>query len=309
VYKPKDFIETEHGLRFAVVAEGSETGMIRCFLRYIFQDGRWRKVATETANGYLRAYFPQYLFHSAELDADLHAVDRLAIIRHYSPTAVLQTLLQQADADPVLADLRQLCGLLQAEGIPNDNLGITGSLLIGLQNPDSDIDLLCYDRCLFHQLRRTVQNLIEQRHCQPLSDADWRESYRRRACDELSLEEYIRHERRKFNKAMINRRKFDITLVSADARVAEKRFRKLGPVRIEAVISDDSHAFDYPAEFALDHAEIACAVSFTATYSGQAQTGERVSIAGQLEQDQHGGKRIVIGSDREAAGEYIKVLW
>lgn len=292
-----------------MVAEGSESGKIRCFLRYIFQEGRWRKVATETANSYLREYLPQYLFHSAELDADLHAVDRQAITRHYSPAAVLQTLLQQADADPVLADLRQLCGLLQAEGIPCDSLGVTGSLLIGLQNPDSDIDLLCYDRRLFHELRGAVQNLIGRRLCQPLSDTDWLESYRRRACADLSLEEYIRHERRKFNKAMINRRKFDITLVSPDVRVADKRFRKLGPVQIEAVIRDDSHAFDYPAEFALDHPEIPCAVSFTATYNGQAQTGERVSIAGQLEQDLHGGKRIVIGSNREAVGEYIKVLW
>jgi predicted nucleotidyltransferase len=49
-------------------------------------------------------------------------------------------------------------------------------------------------------------------------------------------------------------------------------------------------------------------VCFTATYNGQAFNAEQVAIAGQLEQDQFGVKRVVVGSNREALGEYIKVI-
>jgi len=307
VYKAKDFIETSQGLIFAVVADGREAGKVRCFLRYLRQDGQWRKVATEFANRYLAERHPQYLFHSQAFDATLHAVAEQDITRHYSPRQMLRQLLQGEASDHVLADLQHLCVLLQRDGIDIQHIGITGSLLIGMQNHASDIDLVCYERMVFHQLRNRVQALIAQDKCQTLNDDDWLASYRRRACD-LSLDEYIWHEQRKYNKAIINQRKFDLSLVAAPREAAGKRYSKLGPVRIEAHVIEDVYGFDYPAEFAIDHAEISSVACFTATYTGQAQTGEYVVISGQLEADEHGVKRIVVGSNREATGEYIKVV-
>jgi predicted nucleotidyltransferase len=259
------------------------------------------------ANQYLAAHFPHYLYHSTALDADLHAVSISEIIHHYQPLPGLQNLLAAATRDAVLADLQQLCCLLQQQGIELSQIGITGSLLLGFQHAESDIDLLCYQREVFQQLRQAVQNLTESGALQPLTADDWQQAYQRRAC-ELTLHEYIRHEQRKFNKGIINRRKFDISLVTEAPHTANRLFSKLGTVCIEATVTDDQYGFDYPAEFSIDHPEIGSVVSFTATYNGQAQSGERIIVAGQLEMDQHGCKRIVVGSSREAAGEYIKLL-
>ena len=66
--------------------------------------------------------------------------------------------------------------------------------------------------------------------------------------------------------------------------------------------------FDYPARYRLDHNEIVEALSFTPTYNGQAFTGETVEISGVLEESGDGCRRIIVGSSREAPGEYIKVL-
>jgi hypothetical protein len=77
---------------------------------------------------------------------------------------------------------------------------------------------------------------------------------------------------------------------------------------LQCKVIDDAHAFDYPAEFKIDHPQISSIVSFTATYTGQAVTGEMIEVAGVLEQSEHGVKRIVVGSSREALGEYIKVI-
>ncbi len=307
MYQAKDFIETTQGLLFAVVMAGVEAGKVRCFLRYIQIDQHWQKVNTDIANQYLQTNFPQYLFYSNQLDAELHGVELSQIVSHYSPQKSLQSLLQQLPSDQVIADLQQLCGLFAEQAIDLQQIGITGSCLVGLQNHHSDIDLVCYDRTEFHRLRNVVQSLIASNDCQDLADADWLEAYQRRNCD-LSLDDYIWHEQRKYNKALINQRKFDLSLLVPSQSV-NQQFQKLGMIELQAKVIDDQFSFDYPAEFLIDDPEIERVVCFTATYNGQAFNGEQVAISGQLEQDQFGVKRVVVGSNREALGEYIKVIY
>jgi predicted nucleotidyltransferase len=308
LYRPKDFIQTTEGLIFAIVAENTENGYIRAFLRYVCLKGSWRKLSTEQANAFLAEHYPQYLFYSKQLDAHLHAVLQEAVTGHFSPKARLQYLLQNQPADPVCADFLQLCSLLAAEGIVFDQIGITGSLLIGLQNSQSDIDLVCYDRQVFHGLRLRVKDLIRRKLLNEPTQQAWQDAYLRRNCSDLDLNEYIAHERLKHNKAIINQRKFDISLLANDRPVTGKTFNKLGAACIEAEVTDDQYAFDYPAEFKIDHPEIGSVVSFTATYSGQAQTGDMIRVAGFVEADQQGVKRLVVGYDRESPGQYIKCI-
>ena len=303
----KDFIETAQGLRFAVVVNGSERGKVLCFLRYIQRDKHWVKVNTEAANQYLNTYFPQYQYESPLLAARLHAVDLPQITRHFQPRVVLQQLLSHSTNDPVLIDFQNLCRLLQANGLDLAQWGVTGSILLGCQQASSDMDLVCYQRHSFQQARQLIARLIQQNHCQNLTHADWLESYQRRACD-LSLVDYIWHEQRKFNKALFNQRKFDLSLLVDDAADIEGPYQKLGFKQLEAMVTDDRYGFDYPARFAINHPEIACVVSFTATYNGQAQTGENILVAGQVEVNTQGQQRLVVGSSREAVGEFIQVI-
>lgn len=307
MFKAKDFIETADGLIFAVVSDALEAGKVLCFLRYVLADGRWRKVDTEQANTALDRRFPHYRHFSQRLEAHLHAVPVPAIVRHFQPWVVLQTLLARVPVDPVVADLHHLCDLMNRRGLAMDQFGITGSLLVGLQKHSSDIDLVCYDREMFHRARQLIEVLIAEDALQALNDDDWLSAFQRRACD-FALDDYIWHEQRKYNKAMINQRKFDLSLVMPSLEHGNRPYRKLGWVQIEAEVSDDEFGFDYPARFAIKHPEIDTVVCFTATYCGQAQQGEWISVAGQLEVGPDGGRRIVVGSTREALGEFIKVL-
>lgn len=306
-YLPKDFIETHDGLVFAVVDSEIEHGKVLCFLRYVWENSVYRKHNTQAANAYLASHHPQFLFFSKRLDVQLHAVPVDEISCHYRPEVVLQSLRDKSQPDAVEAGLIKLCGLLKHEAIDLNALGITGSLLIGAQNADSDIDLVCYDRCVFNQCRAAVQHLTATGSLQNLNDGDWRESYRRRGCD-LSFPDYLWHEQRKANKALIDGRKFDLSLVLP---VPEKPFgsvKKLGKTVIQCRVADDQLGFDYPAQFRTDHPIVAAIVSFTATYNGQARAGEWVEASGTLEQDAQGVLHLVIGSDREAQGEYLKVI-
>ncbi len=306
MYRAKDFIVTEEGLAFAVVDNRVEEDKVLCFLRYVLENGTWRKLSTETANARLQAHSPEYLHYSQVLDAQLHAVPQTNVVQHFKPERRLQALLKQADADEVIKDLQVFCRLLQDEGVQLENIGVTGSLIIGAQHADSDLDLVFYDRKVFQQTRSVLADLIKQNKCQGLREQDWEQSWQRRDC-ELSLEEYIWHEQRKFNKVMINGRKVDLSLLIEEAPETEI-YSKRGPVAIRVQVTDDSQGFDYPARFNIQHPEMTEIVCFSATYTGQAKAGEWVDVSGLLEASADGRQRIIVGSTREARGEFIRVV-
>jgi predicted nucleotidyltransferase len=203
--------------------------------------------------------------------------------------------------------LTQLCLLFQEYCLDLAEVGITGSLLVGTQLPSSDIDLICYSRRSFQHCRTLIRQLIKQNDLQALHNKDWQQSFERRSCA-LSHEEYVWHEQRKFNKALINGRKFDLNFIDMTVDTMRIHYQKRGSIRLQCEVIDDTRAFDYPAEFKIAHEQISTVVCFTATYTGQAFRGEMIEVSGALEQTEHGDQRIVVGTTREADGEYIKVI-
>ena len=303
----KDFIETAEGLIFAVVERGLEDGKALCFLRYVLTPSGWKKYQTVEANAFLKTNHPEYLHYSLVLDAHLHAVASERIVKHHQPKHRLQQIMQSDRRDAVERDLFRLCELFEQHGLDLAHTGVTGSILVGVQNHGSDIDLVCYGRDVFHQCRAITGKLIELEALQELNEQDWRQSYDRRSC-ELSFDEYVWHERRKTNKAVINGRKFDLNFIDHCASAEAVSYQKCGAITLQCRVIDDTHGFDYPARFKIDHEQVDTVVSFTATYTGQAVSGEVVEVSGVLEQTEQGVKRIVVGASREAHGEYIKVI-
>lgn len=306
-FEAKDFIETQEGLIFAVVASGLENGRVLCFLRYAKTGSGWLKMSTDQANQLLAASHPDYFYYSERLDAQLHAVPVGKICQHHQPKQRLQSILSARSSNPVESDLYHLGGLFGKKGLDLTAMGITGSILVGLQNDGSDIDLVCFDRTVFHQCRILIRDLIQSAHLQALHDADWRDSYQRRTCA-LNFADYVWHEQRKFNKALVNGRKFDLSLVEPVIKPQpSETYQKNGQIVVRCRVIDDHNGFAYPSELTIDHPQIMSVVSFTATYTGQAMKGELIEISGTLETSSR-GLRIVVGSSREAPGEYIKVI-
>lgn len=308
MFLAKDFIETAEGLVFAVVENGLEQSKVLCFLRYVNCNGEAQKVNTEQANLLLSENHPEYIYYSRFKDAYLHAVNVDKIVKHHRPRARLKKILADKGANDVENDLLELCHLFERQGINLDTIGITGSVLISAQRQSSDLDLVFYSREVFYQARQITRELVHLGDCTELSEADWRESYDRRSCD-LSYAEYLWHEKRKFNKAVISQRKFDLNFVlENEGETTSEQYTKLKPIKLKVQVIDDTFAYDYPAEFYIDHPEIKSIVCYTATYTGQAQTGEWVEVSGTLESVNGIKQRIVVGSTREANGQYIKVI-
>jgi hypothetical protein len=307
--RPKDFLETEEGLVFAVVSHEIENQRAMCFLRYVPDDSKttWKKLASEEANLYLHQHHPDYLYHALLYDADLHGVPQNKIKKHYSTVEGLNNLLSLTKKNALQQKLNLLTELFIDNNIPLGHLGITGSLLLGTQNTQSDIDLVIYDENTFHKLRQLIEKLIRQGKLTSLNTEQWLKTYQRRDCS-LSLKEYIWHEQRKFNKAIFKDVKFDLSLVLEPLLDAPQYFVKAERIVFTTEIVSDDCAFYTPARFLLAHKEIKELICATPTYTGQAFAGERVEISGILEKTDTNQQRVIVGTSREAQGEYVKVL-
>ena len=308
-YLPKDFIQTKEGLIFAVVSYQPHDGQVGCFLRYVTQNDVWEKVGTEHANQLLHDVYPQYYHQSEQFDALFHAVAIDDIIMHHQPEKRLQNVLQQQAQDNIEQSLQKLIPILVRFGAKRSALGLTGSMLINQQGEGSDIDLVVYGRKEFHKTRQAVALAVDSGELTGLDEILMRDNFQRRS-GELSFDDFAWHENRKFNKAAIDGIKFDIGMVCLSDEVNEDnvRYQKQGSHTFIATVIDDYRAFDFPAVYEVDDELTPEIVSFTHTYVGQVKKDEKIEVSGAVERDVITGKcRLIVGSTREAEGEYIKV--
>ena len=100
-----------------------------------------------------------------------------------------------------------------------------------------------------------------------------------------------------------------------DLGLALSLFKRLGKIEAAYTVADSDLAHDYPAVYRASDCEygdpnVSEVVSFTHTYVEQARRWERIVCRGILESvtGKRNYLRILVGSSREAKGEYIKVL-
>jgi predicted nucleotidyltransferase len=195
--------------------------------------------------------------------------------------------------------------LLDLFRLPAGTVGCTGSLLCGLDNESSDIDMVVYGKHWF-VAQQLVEQGIRDGKVEGLSPDMWRRVYDKRR-PEIPYDQFVLHEQRKWNRGQIEGTYFDILYTRSYDEIMSAPSGKgpvLGTMTIEAKVKDASLAFDNPAIYDVEHESVSRVLSFTHTYSGQAVAGETIGACGVLEQ--HGDERwLIIGTTREARGEYI----
>jgi predicted nucleotidyltransferase len=296
----RDFFETKDGWFFAV-SDYSHPDGLRSLLRYVpdpagervFGDRRYRKMDFDQAFEFLKRVRPDYV-------RDLHVVPESDVIRCYRPSVGLRSA---AGKD---ARVMKIATILNAGGVPWEEMGITGSMLLGLNSPSSDIDFVVYGP-MWWKARDIVARAKAKGLIEDLDEATWKKIYLKRK-PEISFEEFMKHEKRKGNRGMIEGTYFDLLFTRDWSQISQQSAGKArGPGLIEARVTDAEFAFDSPAIFRLDHPEVKEIFCFTHTYAGQALPGERIEAKGVLEETAQ-GRRLVVGTTREARGEWIRSL-
>jgi len=293
----RDFIEDPDGWIYAVSTyDNADT--IGCVLRYVPDEQgervdtsgrRYTKVDFEDAYALIARRKPQY----AGL---LHRIPYGDVKRVLKPE---QEIGRIARANPRVQTLVDLFDL------PSGTVGCTGSLLCGLDNETSDIDMVVYGRHWFDAQERVRQG-IREGTIDDLSEEMWHKVYEKRK-PEISYEHFVLHERRKWNRGQIGGTYFDILYTRSYDRIGTvpgTRGVVSGKMTIEARVKDASLAFDNPAVYEIEHESVTRVLSFTHTYSGQVLAGETLEACGVVEL--HGDEYwLIVGTTREARGEHI----
>lgn len=291
---------TLDGWIFAV-ADYSHPEGIRSLLRYVPDPGgereaggvRYRKLDFDPSFQFLKAARPDYI-------RDLHVVPENDVARFFRPPEGLKSV--------AMKDTRvnRIATLLADAGVPWEEMGITGSMLIGLQGPSSDIDFVVYGPWWW-KAREIINRAKAKGDIAELDDVTWRKIYNKRR-PETGFLEFVLHEKRKGNRGMIDGTYFDL-LFTRDWDQIRQHLpgRPLGRRKIVAEVEDATFSFDSPAIYRLKHDEVAEIFCYSHTYAGQALPGEILEANGVVEETA-GGLRLVVGTTREAKGEWIRSL-
>jgi predicted nucleotidyltransferase len=293
----RDFIEDADGWIYAVSSYDNKE-KVGCVLRYVPDSNgervntagvRYKKFDFEDAFAFIAQQKPQY--HGSILRIPVHDVKNVLKPEHEMPR--------------IAARNRRVARLFSIFKIPAGFIGCTGSLLCGLENENSDIDLVVYGKHWF-AAQQTLKGAMAAGTIEGLSPVMWRKVYEKRK-PAIPFDTFVLHEQRKWNRGQIDGTYFDLLFTRSYDELDSISFGHgvvLGKATIEAQVTDASFAFDSPAVYDINHNEFSCVLSFTHTYSGQAVAGEIIEACGVAEQ--HGKERwLVVGTTREARGEYI----
>ncbi len=333
--KDRDFIETVEGLLFCVVDYLHPPGKYTAYLKYSpAQAGRWqrdgvsyhRELAYYHAHqvsqtlDYLETRYPAYVDYCPVRDMRFSMIPQERVAAYYCPESRLAEVLAHP-ADPLEEELARVTeDLLAATRIPPANLGVTGSILLGIHDPAfSDIDITVYGREAVTRLRATLA-AAGVPGIEPVGPA-WMDGWRREIADHHGLSEaqidWLVTRRWNF-VYYCGRRYLSLHPVRSDHEIRERYgdhyYRDAGFCRLRAVVTNAGEAIYLPALYDVENVHIlegpAVEISQICSYEGLfgqvADPGQEVEAQGKLEQIDGGpGHRLVIGSSSRGGREYV----
>lgn len=306
------YLETEEGMYFTVKGMVHPPDRFIAYLRYApdphagerFKEGRRYRRLYHFAEQeqYLQANAAHYLFFDPVYRATLQGVPRSCISRVYDPRARLQALARQPNRDTVEDDALAFALLLQQEAsVPLNGLGLSGSLLIGLHTPHSDLDLTVHGAQNCRAVHQALKRLLNTEANPALRRNDPRELgalYTARVADtHMAFDDFQLAEENKVNQGRFREREYFIRFLKEPAATGESygdyHYAPCGRARLLATVTDASEAIFTPCRYGLADvqlldglpgANIVAAVSFRGRFCEQAQEGQRVLISGMMEQ-------------------------
>ncbi|HUV53963.1 MAG TPA: nucleotidyltransferase domain-containing protein [Candidatus Krumholzibacteriaceae bacterium] len=312
-----DYIETVDGLFFAVKGLHHPVDGVIATLRYVpdpegerERDGvRYRRMYDlEETTRLLAAEHPGYLNRVEGLSLVLQTVPLEKIRRIYKPVERLAHIMKDPRGEPETTVSKFVEALREASGAPEARFGISGSLLIGLQRPESDVDLNVYGASEGRRVYETLKHLREvlgwvepydDSTVQPVLEARWGRSG-------LSLETLRGVEKAKVLHGLVSGRDYFIRLIRD--REEDASSRPLGAVTVRATVADAEGSIYTPCIYRVVGAEtqghaVTELLSFRGKFTEMAVEGDVVEARGTLEEVGGGEKRyrVVLGG----RGDYL----
>lgn len=303
-----DLVKTETGHVFDVKGLVHPPNRI-AFLRYFpHRKGERKKGSTAYGKVYslpsrykmLQRTFPSYLVFDPVFDETLCEVPTEDISEQFEPVEKLRQLRRAEDLDNLESKSTQLASSLKkSANVPWNAIGISGSILVGLHNANSDIDPIAYGSENCRKVHSALGSLLsdEQSGFKPYSSEDLKALFDFRSKDTAtSFEDFVRTESGKDLQGKFMGTDYFIRFVKDWNEIGEAysdvHYTNCGCARIKATIIDDSESIFTPCVYKIGNVRflegsepdvIGEIASFRGRFCEQARNGESVIAQGKIE--------------------------
>jgi predicted nucleotidyltransferase len=308
-FREGDFIETSEGLIFSVRGIVHPPSRAVAFPKYVpsLMGDRRREAVNYVKIDSLRGCYdflenkaPDYLIFDPVFGETLSEVPFSRIKTYFSANDGLTKLRRKGKLDRVQKDAVDFANLIkQYAGVSWSALGISGSILVGLQRSKSDIDLIVYGEKNCRKVYQTIKKLVreEPKQVKRYTLKGLKRLYRSRVVDtKISFEEFLDAERNKFLQGEFRDRDYFIRLVKNPWEVNEVygdvRYISMGFVEVEAHVVDDSESIFTPCKYLVNDTKMLIGpkigaireiVAFRGRFCEGAKKGQTVRVSGKLE--------------------------
>lgn len=337
--KDRDFLRTQEGMFFCVTGYLHPSDRYTAYLKYSPAPvGKWKSAevsyrrelayyhVSQVADtiAYLERYYPQYVHYCPVRDITFSMVPHHYVSKYYAPEQRLGEIFEDPQ-DPLEEEVRAFASEIAAiSGIQVGDLGVTGSILLGIHDPRfSDIDLLVYG--LENSLRvRAALKEGRSARIQPVAGRtleEWCASVSEHFS--LSREEARYLAGRRWNYSFFGDRYFSIHPTRKDDEIREnygdRIYRGKGMARIRATVTDASESLFMPAVYTVDQVKIVAyeadtqpvaplteVISYEGLYRDVVDSGQEIEAQGKLESVNGRDYRLVVGTTMLRGEEYVK---
>ena len=326
-FREGDLIETHDGVIFDVKGLVHPPNRVIAFPRFIptlegtrrHGKSRYGKVySLPDRFTFLQKNSPELIVNDAVFDETLCEVPMPNIKRHYQPTQKLRQLRSSKSMEDLESKALQLAiSLKNAANIPWKSIGISGSLLVGLQTSTSDLDPVIYSVENSHKAYAALQKMFREKNTEfkPYTREELKTLFDFRSKDTvMNFEDFVKVESRKAFQGKFMKTDYFIRFVKTPTETSESYgdvcYKNSGYARIEAAVADASEALFTPCTYRIANVEVIEGprfktiqeiVSFRGRFCEQAVQGESVVAQGKVEKvtDTRKGReyyRIIIGN-------------
>jgi predicted nucleotidyltransferase len=321
-----DLIESKDGVFFDVKGLVHPPKRVIAFIRYVPDlDGNREKDGKRYSKFYslskrydlLKQNYPHYLVNDPVFNTLLCEVPIEEIKKLYQPSIGLQELRNRKNLNQAeKAALKFLEILKKKSGVHWNKLGVSGSILIGLDLLSSDIDLIVYGTKNGYQVAKIMKKMLENKSsCFKAYDENGlKELFDFRSKDTItSFEDFVRTDSRKISHGKFMGKHFFIRFVKNRNEIKEQYgsiiYKTIGYVKIKANIIKDSDSLFTPCCYKIREVRILEGpiiknieeiVSFRGRFCEQAKNNENIIAQGKLESVQQKGQcayyRLLLGA-------------
>jgi predicted nucleotidyltransferase len=338
--KDRDFIETKEGMFFCVTGYLHPPDKYTAYLKYSPAPvGKWKsgeiyyrreleyyhvgKVADTIA--YLERNHPHYVHYCPVRGIQFSMIPQGYLRKYYLPEQRLKEILE-TPRDPLEEEVCAfVTEVIACTGIKEEDFGITGSILLGIHNPEfSDIDLLVYGLENAQKVRTAMKEgrSAKIRAVTGKALEEWCASVVKHF--PLSYEEARYFAGRRWNYGFFRGRYFSIHPTKKNDEIGEnygdRIYREKGVARIRAIVSDASESLFTPALYRIEGVEVIEGgagaqraapplkeiLSYEGLYRDVVDSGEEIEARGKLESVNDRHYKLVIGTTMLEGKGYIK---